>query len=107
MGSAEHFQTFAQALGASPETVAATILIFFGTGGCGRPWACGRVCARVCASPFFAFRRDSREVDQARVARWQKLAAEERFNSSTMAERKRGDKSLHKMIKSIQSQNKK
>lgn len=47
------------------------------------------------------------EIDLARLTRWNKLAAEERFNSSTLAERKSADKSLHKMINSIQQKNRK
>ncbi len=47
------------------------------------------------------------DIDPARLARWSKLAAEERFNSSSLAKRKGADKSLHKMIKAIQQQNKK
>jgi ribosome biogenesis GTPase len=45
-------------------------------------------------------------VDRSRLARWNKLSAEERFNSSTLAERKTGDKSLHKTIRSIQKKKK-
>ena len=47
------------------------------------------------------------DIDAARLARWNKLAAEERFNSSTLAERKNADKSLRKMINSIQKKNRK
>lgn len=50
---------------------------------------------------------DHGEIDQARLARWNKLAAEERFNSSTLADRKSADKSLHRMISSIQQKNRK
>ncbi|WP_369757734.1 GNAT family N-acetyltransferase [Falsihalocynthiibacter sp. CO-5D18] len=42
------------------------------------------------------------EIDSARLARWNKLAAEGRFNSPAMAERKSADKLRHKMINSIQ-----
>jgi ribosome biogenesis GTPase len=47
------------------------------------------------------------DIDRSRMARWKKLTAEERFNSSTLAERKTDDKSLHKMIRSIQQKNRK
>lgn len=47
------------------------------------------------------------EIDAPRLARWTKLVAEERFNSSTLAERKAGGKSLHKMIRSVQKKNRK
>ncbi|MBU0645237.1 MAG: ribosome small subunit-dependent GTPase A [Alphaproteobacteria bacterium] len=47
------------------------------------------------------------EIDPDRRARWNKLVAEERFNASTLAERKTADKSLHKMINAIQQKNRK
>lgn len=47
------------------------------------------------------------EIDLAKLNRWNKLASEERFNSSTLAERKSADKSFHKMINSIQQKNRK
>lgn len=47
------------------------------------------------------------EIDPDRFARWNKLAAEECFNASTLAERKTADKSLHKMINAIQRKNRK
>lgn len=47
------------------------------------------------------------EIDPDRVARWNKLAAEERFNALSLAERKAADKSLHKMINAIQRKNRK
>lgn len=47
------------------------------------------------------------EIDASRLARWSKLVAEERFNSSTLAERKANDKSLHKLIRVIQKKKKK
>ena len=47
------------------------------------------------------------EIDPARLTRWNKLVAEERFNSSSLAERKSANKSLHKMINSIQQKNRK
>jgi len=47
------------------------------------------------------------EIDPDRLARWNKLAAEERYNASTLAERKAADKSLQKMINAIQRENRK
>lgn len=47
------------------------------------------------------------ELDQTRLARWEKLVAEERFNSESLAARKFGDKSLHKTIRAIQKKNRK
>ncbi|MFK7877051.1 MAG: ribosome small subunit-dependent GTPase A [Paracoccaceae bacterium] len=44
---------------------------------------------------------------QDRLERWSKLKAEERFNSASLAQRKSGDKSLHKTIKAIQKNNRK
>lgn len=41
------------------------------------------------------------EIEDARLARWNKLAAEERFNSSTLAERRAHDRARHKMHLSI------
>ena len=60
------------------------------------------------AEPGCAIRQaeDRNEIDMSRLARWRKLAAEERFNSSTLAERKAHDRSRHKMFKSIQQKNK-
>ncbi len=42
-----------------------------------------------------------------RLARWNKLVAEERFNSTSLAERKSDDKALHKMIRAVQKKNRK
>lgn len=42
------------------------------------------------------------EIDAPRLARWRKLAAEDRFNSSTLAERRAFDKSRHKMYRAMQ-----
>ena len=39
-------------------------------------------------------------VDQARYVRWQKLAAEDKFNSASFAERKADAKAFGKVIKS-------
>jgi ribosome biogenesis GTPase len=47
------------------------------------------------------------EVQQARLERWNKLTAEERFNTASLAERKSSGKSLQKTIRSIQKRNKK
>ncbi len=47
------------------------------------------------------------QIDAARLARWQKLVAEDKFNSTTLAERKASDKSLGKLIKGIQKKNRK
>ena len=40
-------------------------------------------------------------VDEARMARWKKLLAEDRFNTSSLAERKAKDKALGKLIRQI------
>lgn len=44
---------------------------------------------------------ESGEVDVARLGRWRKLLAEERFNTSSLAERKAKDKALGKTIRQI------
>lgn len=44
---------------------------------------------------------ESGEVDEARMARWRKLVAEDAFNSASLAERKSKDKSLGKLIKQV------
>lgn len=46
------------------------------------------------------------EIDAARLARWRKLAAEERFNTSTLSQRKAHEKSFHKKIKTVQQSKK-
>ncbi len=46
-------------------------------------------------------------IDPSKLARWTKLVAEERFNSSSLAERKSADKSFQKMINTIQQKNRK
>lgn len=46
-------------------------------------------------------------IDQPRFARWQKLVAEDRFNSETLAQRKSKFHSLHKTIKTTQRNSKK
>lgn len=47
------------------------------------------------------------EIDSTRIARWQKLVAEDAFNSATLAERKSSDKALGKVIRQIQKKNRK
>lgn len=47
------------------------------------------------------------DLDATRLARWQKLVAEDAHNSASMAQRKVKDKVLHKTIKTIQKRNKK
>jgi ribosome biogenesis GTPase len=48
---------------------------------------------------------DDGDIDEARLARWRKLLAEDAFNSATLSERKSKDKTLGKLIR--QNQNKK
>lgn len=43
---------------------------------------------------------ESGDVDAARYARWQKLAAEDKHNSASMAQRRAADKTFGKMVKS-------
>ncbi len=50
---------------------------------------------------------DEGEIDASRIARWQKLVAEDAFNSATLAERKSSDKALGKTIRQIQKKNRK
>jgi ribosome biogenesis GTPase len=50
---------------------------------------------------------ESGEIDPARLARWVKLATEERFNSASLAQRKSGEKSFQKMINTVQQKNRK
>lgn len=47
------------------------------------------------------------EIQQARLDRWNKLSAEERYNTATLSERKGSDKVLHKTIRTVQKRNKK
>jgi len=47
------------------------------------------------------------DIDSARLARWAKLVAEDRFNSATLAQRKTKDKALGKLIRSVKKTNKK
>lgn len=46
-------------------------------------------------------------IDAKRLARWNKLAAEDRYNSSSLAERKSKDKTLGKTIRMIQKESRK
>ena len=41
------------------------------------------------------------ELDQAHLERWRKLAAEERFNSSTLAQRRSKDRAFGKMVRQV------
>ncbi|MEP0519698.1 MAG: ribosome small subunit-dependent GTPase A [Hyphomicrobiales bacterium] len=50
---------------------------------------------------------ESGDVDTGRLARWRKLLAEERFNTSSLAERKIKDKALGKTIRQIMKLKKK
>lgn len=50
---------------------------------------------------------ESGDVDVVRLARWRKLLAEERFNTSSLAERKAKDKALGKTIRQIMKLKKK
>ncbi|APG46498.1 ribosome small subunit-dependent GTPase A [Phaeobacter porticola] len=43
------------------------------------------------------------EVDPSRLERWRKLAAEEAFNSASLAQRRAKDKSFGKMVKTVKS----
>lgn len=47
------------------------------------------------------------EVDASRLARWKKLVAEERFNSSTLSERRGRDRAFGKKIRAIQKESRK
>jgi ribosome biogenesis GTPase len=47
------------------------------------------------------------EVDTTRLARWQKLVAEDIHNSATLAERRSKDKAFGKMVRGIQKKKKK
>ncbi|MEP5153964.1 ribosome small subunit-dependent GTPase A, partial [Planktotalea sp.] len=49
----------------------------------------------------------SGDIDQARVQRWQKLVAEDAFNTASLSERKHKEKNLSKIIKSLDLKNKK
>lgn len=46
-------------------------------------------------------------VDPLRLARWQKLVAEDQFNSLSLAERKSKDKALGKLIRDVNKRNRK
>ncbi len=45
------------------------------------------------------------DIDRARVDRWQKLVAEDAFNTASLTERKHKEKNLSKIIKSLDLQN--
>jgi ribosome biogenesis GTPase len=45
------------------------------------------------------------EIDQARVARWRRLVAEDTFNTLSLSERKHKEKDLSKIIKSLDLKN--
>lgn len=47
------------------------------------------------------------EIDSARLLRWQKLVAEDAFNTASLSERKHKEKHLSKIIKSLDLKNKK
>ena len=47
------------------------------------------------------------DIDAPRVERWQKLVAEDAFNTASLAERKHKEKNLSKIIKSLDLKNKK
>jgi ribosome biogenesis GTPase len=47
------------------------------------------------------------DVDPVRLERWRKLAAEDAFNTATLAQRKAKDRTFGKMIKHVQKKNKK
>lgn len=47
------------------------------------------------------------DLDAARLARWRKLAAEERFNTASLSERKANDRSFGKMVRSIMKDSRK
>ena len=50
---------------------------------------------------------DSGDIDPARFARWKKLAAEERYNSSSLNERKSAEKAFQKMVNAVQQKTRK
>lgn len=50
---------------------------------------------------------ESGEVDAVRLARWQKLVAEDLHNSATLAERRAKDKAFGKMVRSVVKKKKK
>lgn len=47
------------------------------------------------------------EIDEVRLGRWRKLMAEERYNTSSLAQRKAKDKGLGKLIREIKKQKQK
>ncbi|SMX48030.1 ribosome small subunit-dependent GTPase A [Maliponia aquimaris] len=50
---------------------------------------------------------DAGELDTARVARWRKLLDEEKFNTTSLAERKSSAKALRKTIRAVKKKNRK
>ncbi len=46
------------------------------------------------------------DIDEVRLGRWRKLIAEERFNTSSLAQRRSKDKAFGKMIRTIKKQSK-
>lgn len=50
---------------------------------------------------------DRGDIDTVRFSRWNKLVAEERFNSSTLGERRSSEKSFQKTINTVQQKNRK
>ncbi|MGJ8546214.1 MAG: ribosome small subunit-dependent GTPase A [Sulfitobacter sp.] len=50
---------------------------------------------------------DRGEIDPGRFARWKKLVAEERFNASSLSDRKIANKSFQKMINAVQQKKRK
>ncbi len=44
---------------------------------------------------------DKGTIDPSRLARWRKLAAEDRFNSATLAERRAKDKAFGRMVRAV------
>ncbi|WP_420862063.1 ribosome small subunit-dependent GTPase A [Algirhabdus cladophorae] len=47
------------------------------------------------------------DLDHDRFKRWQKLEAEERFNTASLSDRRQNDRAFHKAIKEIQKHNRK
>ncbi len=47
------------------------------------------------------------DISTARLARWKKLVAEEKFNTASLSERRSNDKALHKKIRAIKKKNRK
>lgn len=47
------------------------------------------------------------EIDEARIRRWKKLVAEERFNSESLSERRMRDKAFGKMVRKVVKESRK